>query len=198
MAIHSPRFAWFISSPLPQFSAIVLDALQRKKKLNIADCSYDIAGFQYIKSPVFNENSARFTCLSPVTLIRNQSVMPRGRLTLHNFVLPGHSDFETVLLQSVLAKYNLFRSHKRKDIDFQIVLDEEYLERRQFKVWKLIALEKTRNEVDYVRGFLAPFQIISEPDVLKLIYDSGLGEYNGMGFGMVERIQDFKEVRSML
>ncbi|HID38785.1 MAG TPA: hypothetical protein EYP36_04630, partial [Calditrichaeota bacterium] len=81
-------------------------------------------------------------------------------------------------------KINIFT--KRDHLDFELEFDKEYLKRRRNKITKVITLEG--EEQEQIRGVLAPLSIKAEPEILRLIYDMGLGQLNNWGFGMVERV----------
>lgn len=187
--IQSRRFSWSISSPFPQFLAIVRESLVRRRAIRIAGNRYEVASVQYLPEQRFEECRARFTCLSPVTVMNDRNALLQGKQTLDNFVLPEQRQFVARLEEDITFKYNLLRKTSRRRIEIGLQLDYEYLRKHHFKVWKLIALENHTDEHDYVRGFLAPFQVQAEPDVLNLIYDTGLGQFNRMGFGMIERVE---------
>jgi CRISPR-associated endoribonuclease Cas6 len=72
------------------------------------------------------------------------------------------------------------------DAPFRFTLDREYLDRRQGRVQKLIAIKEGKPDETVVKGTLAPFRLEAPPDLLEIGYDCGFGERNSQGFGMVK------------
>jgi CRISPR-associated endoribonuclease Cas6 len=51
---------------------------------------------------------------------------------------------------------------------------------------KLITIKQGREDETKVRGFMCPLKIEGNPALIALAYESGLGEKNSLGFGMLE------------
>ena len=73
-------------------------------------------------------------------------------------------------------------------VKFDLEFDKKYLERKKYKISKLIAIENNRKKPAYIRGVLAPFKLSTTPEVLKIIYDTGIGSFTTMGFGMIHKV----------
>ena len=88
----------------------------------------------------------------------------------------------------MLEKHNRVQAERRKKIHFNLEFDREYIKKRRNKIIKVIRLQNGNKQAGQVKGVLAPLQIEADPDILSLIYNTGLGHFNSMGFGMVERV----------
>jgi CRISPR-associated endoribonuclease Cas6 len=73
-------------------------------------------------------------------------------------------------------------------LDFRFLPDREYLKKRQGRVTKLITLYEGRPEETKNRAFECPFALEGPPELLRIAYESGLGNDNAMGFGMIEQV----------
>ncbi len=187
IGINSPEFYWYISSPFYQFLGILAKELRERKTVRINDKRFRVGEVNFYPSPDFSSSSARFTCLSPVAVYRKQVMDRFERNNFSMSVLPDESEYIYFLQKDLLYKHNILRNEKRDHLDLELEFDKDYLRRRRNKITKVIRLEGEDQE--QIRGVLAPLSIKAEPDILRLIYDMGLGQLNNWGFGMVEKVQ---------
>ena len=188
ISILSEQFYWYVASPYPQFLGIISSRLRSFKNIWIAGQSFEVDTIEFLPSPRFDGPEARFTCLSPVTVRRRRSAVKKAG-NHSKYIFPFEEDYISFLEDDLLNKYNRLRSNKRDKLDFNLEFDRDYLRKRNNKIVKVITIEKDDEHNNQIRGVLAPLAIQADPDVLQLIYNTGLGHYNSMGFGMVERIQ---------
>lgn len=190
IGILSNEFYWFVSSPYYQFLGILAKELRERGRAKICDTHFNVTKVNFICSPEFKESEAQFTCLSPVAVYRRAFSRQTKEVNQvdNDYLLPGEADYLLTLKKDLLLKYNMVQSKKRKRIDFDLTFDERYLRKRNNKITKVITLESQLEHPEQVHGVLAPLHIKAEPDVLRLIYDLGLGQLNNLGFGMVEMV----------
>jgi CRISPR-associated endoribonuclease Cas6 len=153
-----------------------------------ANNRYELRSIEFMQTPSFNGDEVNFSCLSPITILRNGDTNLRGKLTLDNFLFPEHKDFKTKLIDDIKHKYEVLMDCRLNNIYFEFNFDAHYLKKRNNKISKLIAIEKNKQSPDYIRGFFAPFKVKTIPEILNIIYDIGLGQFNSMGFGMVAKV----------
>jgi CRISPR-associated endoribonuclease Cas6 len=192
IAVYSPDLYWYISSPYHQFISILAREFRLRKQVKIAGNSYSVSKFQFIKPPVFSSGIHKFTCLSPITVTRNNNSNLGGKLSLGNYLMPDSAEFETRLLAETHTKLNLLTNNQINNIEFSLEFDKKYLKRKNNKISKLIAIEKNKEKPHYIRAVFAPLRISTTPDILTIIYDAGLGSYNALGFGMIRKINTKK------
>ncbi|MER3523977.1 MAG: hypothetical protein C4326_07890 [Ignavibacteria bacterium] len=53
-------------------------------------------------------------------------------------------------------------------------------------VSKLITIQQGHDDETKVRGFMCPLMIKGNPELIRLAYESGLGEKGSLGFGFIE------------
>lgn len=187
IGIISNEFYWYVSSPFYQFLGILAKEIREKQIVRIHEKWFQVADVNFYPSPDFSSSSARFTCLSPVAVYRKR-ILDRGeRNDFKMSVLPEEEEYIYFLEKDLLYKHNMLKNEKRDRLDIELEFDKEYLKRRRNKITKVITLES--EEQEQIRGVLAPLSIKAEPEILRLIYDMGLGQLNNWGFGMVERVQ---------
>ena len=123
-----------------------------------------------VKKGLFLGNS--FKTLSPVVIERKTtSKQPKER-----YVVPGEPDFDEWLVENLKRRMSAIL---RKPFSFT----EFYLEP--------LSIEEVlvKHYGGYVRGFLGEFKLYTDnPEVLKFVYQCGLGVRTGQGFGYLEAI----------
>jgi CRISPR-associated endoribonuclease Cas6 len=189
IAVYSPELYWYIASPFHQFISILAKEFRLRKQVKIAGNSYVVSEFQFLKQPSFSSGDEKFTCLSPISLIRDNNLKLGGKLSLKNFLLPDDADYKERLIDDTFYKLDRLTNKKFKRKRFSLEFDEKYIEQKNYKISKLIAIEKNKKKNHYIRAVLAPFKISTTPDILKLIYDTGLGSFTTMGFGMIRKVK---------
>lgn len=97
---------------------------------------------------------------------------------------PGDLRFYTALQQNLIRKYNSFH----EDVD--VYDGDEYVK----IVPEMKSVKRKRITIDkngiptYHRAYLMHFALESDERLIKFGYDSGFGEKNSMGFGMVVNV----------
>jgi len=93
-----------------------------------------------------------------------------------------------VLFDNLCRKYEaLFGS--RLDAGrahFRFTLDQDYADRKNGKIQKLITIKEGRPDETKVKGLLAPFRLEAPVELMEIGYECGFGERNSQGFGMVK------------
>lgn len=103
------------------------------------------------------------------------------------FLLPGDEDFERVMLENLLGKYEALYGHAFEgSAELQFEVSEEYLERKNGKITKLVTLKEGSPDETKVRGTLAPFRLCVPKELVEVGYYCGFGGLNAQGFGMVK------------
>jgi CRISPR-associated endoribonuclease Cas6 len=190
IGIISEEFYLYISSPFYQFLSIISKELVKRKAVKLFSYWFEVIDIDFFASPQFNSEEARFTCMSPVTVYKGDQI--NGENSYLQYMLPEEEDYNECLKKDILNKYNLVNRENRNHLNLKLQFDSEYIKRKNNKITKIITLESKTNFPAHVRGILAPLKIKAEPEILKLIYDAGLGRMNSFGFGMVETIHPLR------
>jgi CRISPR-associated endoribonuclease Cas6 len=148
------------------------------------------------------ERQMRFRMLSPVTVStthERNARLPGGQgKVLPEYLLANDERLAALLRQNILNKYrSLYGAEPKASFDsdssmmkdaFNCVLDEKFIADRggPEKISKLITIKQGREDETKVRGFMCPLKIEGNPALIALAYESGLGEKNSLGFGMLE------------
>ena len=104
------------------------------------------------------------------------------------FLLPGDEGFERVLLENLLGKYEALygKPFEGDNVGLQFEVSQEYLERKNGKITKLVTLKEGSPDETKVRGTLAPFRLCVPKELMEVGYYCGFGGLNAQGFGMVK------------
>lgn len=189
IAVYSSELYWYICSPYHQFISILAREFRLKSRIKIASNTYIVSQFEYLEHPLFSTGDAKFTCLSPITLTRDTESKFEDRSASPHFLLPDNAEYSNRMIKETCSKLTIITNNKINRIKFSLEYDKKYIQRKNNKISKLIAIEKNKQKPQYIRAVFAPLKISTTPDILTLIYDAGLGSYNAMGFGMIRQIQ---------
>lgn len=108
------------------------------------------------------------------------------RLNCH-YLRPWEDGFSEAIKNNLIKKYKLIHGKDVADAAFSIKIDTEYMNRRSGKITKNINFKGTN-----IIGFMAPFEVTGNPELIRIGYEAGFGEKGSMGFGMIkETVQQF-------
>ena len=132
---------------------------------------YKIERIEVEKEPPLRNS---FKALSPVVVERKMtSKMPKER-----YAIPGESDFDEWLIENLKRRMSTILKKPPSFTEF-------YLEPSS------IEEVLVKHYGGYVRGFLGEFKLYTDnPEILKFVYQYGLGIRTGQGFGYLEAIQN--------
>jgi len=137
-----------------------------------------VAGVEAIAPPDFSTGIAQFRTLSPVSIsLKNDE----GKI---KFIAPDddNHDYGTSLINNLKEKYRIYNGQSfagEDDFEFQILSKPRS---------KLITIKSGTKEETRVRGFHFDFRLKASPELLHLLYETGAGEKNSLGFGMVDQL----------
>jgi CRISPR-associated endoribonuclease Cas6 len=116
-----------------------------------------------------------FRTLSPVCIPFNAEGQRYA-----TYLSPDSPAAPAIVLNNLLNKYHTFygKPYEGDTGDFA------YRVTNQPKA-KLIAIKKGTPDASNIRGYMFDFQMTAPPELLKIMYECGLGYKNSTGFGMV-------------
>ena len=137
--------------------------------------SFDVVSVERLPEPSFSE-TMRFRTISPVFIDEKRE---GGGTTRH--VSPDEPVFLRLLEYNLLEKYRAFYR--------QEPLPEWHLDRLQVlspPKAKTITIKEGTSQRTQLKSYLFGFEITGNPELLKLMYDSGAGRLGSQGFGCIE------------
>lgn len=152
-----------------------------------------VQSVELVEPPTFEPVMA-FRTISPMVLSGH---LPDGKPTY----LSAEDPLATQLIYSNLcAKYQAFYGKPYAAPSKELVFADQEASKRSFPVldssFKLLAPPKRKKitikahtpQQTYIIGYHIRFRISLPSDLMRIMYETGIGEKGSMGFGMVERI----------
>ena len=136
---------------------------------------FSIRGIEMLPSPVFEGELVGKT-LSPICLSRRNE-----EDKVHYFSV-SEPDAGSSILNNLLNKYQAFYN---TPFEGDPAFEWEVLNKPRTK---LITIKSGTPQQTFVQGSLCKFRLKADNELLKVAYESGIGEKGSLGFGMVERM----------
>ena len=168
---------FIISSPDDYLIKSLVEGFLEDLTVNFIGEELLVQKVELLAVPNFEEK-VKVKTLSPVIVRTKKEV--DGELKTWDLP-PSKEQFYTNLENNLLSKYKEF--NKLEETDKKITISSEM---RHVKA-KRISIDKGEQET-FHRAYLMDLVLEGDLDLIKFAYDSGLGEKNALGFGMVEII----------
>jgi len=165
------------SSPVPEFVRAVAEGALQVGVLRVKEIELPVSQVETLADPEFSSKML-FSPLSPVTVSTGR-VDSDGKMRA-TYLSPEEPAFFEHLTNNLLRKYEALNGQPPEDLKVSFRLASELMPARR-RLSKLIDIKGIK-----VRGWLVPIEAEGEPELLRLAYETGLGEKNSAGFGMVE------------
>ena len=168
---------FIISSPDDYLIKSLVEGFLEDLTVNFIGEELLVQKVELLAVPNFEEK-VKVKTLSPVIVRTKKEV--DGELKTWDLP-PSKEQFYTNLENNLISKYKEF--NKLEEADKKITISSEM---RHVKA-KRISIDKGEQET-FHRAYLMDLVLEGDLDLIKFAYDSGLGEKNALGFGMVEII----------
>jgi len=176
--------ASFYLSLLPEKSTeACIKGVFKEQEFSLGDkysrVQFRVQQVEMIPPPDFSKNFV-FKTISPVVV----SVGQEGRQ--HSVYLsPEEKNYGQLIINNLTEKYRLFYNKAFEgNTDFRFELLSPVRS-------KLILIKAGTEEETRVRGFLFTFRLEADKELLKVMYEAGMGEKGSLGFGCVEVMKDY-------
>ena len=190
LRILSPTVTWYVSMPVEQSLQHLVVGMFEKREFYIEreENRFVIEQVETLPEPKWGRRMT-FRMLSPVTV---STMHERNGRLLPEYLLANDERLADLSRQNILNKYRSLYGNEPEDTEFVCTLDNEFITRRggPEKISKLITIKEGRPDETKVRGFMCPLHIEGNPALIALAYESGLGEKNSLGFGMLETMSN--------
>ena len=114
-----------------------------------------------------------------------------------HYIRPWEDGFSEAIEQNLIKKYRLVYGkdpdgyiknssnlYENKGISkFKITIDNDYMNRKSGKITKKINFKNTE-----IIGFMAPFEVTGNPELIEIGYEAGFGEKGSIGCGCVKTV----------
>lgn len=166
---------WRIASPVEPFLTNLATGLLSAGTLRVGPATIPITQIETLPAPPLTETTA-FTCLSPIVAALP---LPDGRT---RYLRPCDGEaFSEAIHRNLRRKHRLLHEDVPTDDRFALTFDPAYLARDSRGGTKLITFKGI-----HLVGAFCPFTVSGSVDLMRVGYETGFGEKNAAGFGMVE------------
>lgn len=165
---------WYVSSPKFYLLEGMMRGLKANGLINIGDFTMQVQEIEVIGDPDINE-VMEFSCMSPITLTSSQEFEGRSRYGRIEDV-----DFIEYLRKDLISKYYQVHDSLPTDESIDFVFNRHYMKNRR-RVTRLVDFNGVK-----ILGYMIPFKVKGNPELIRIGYQLGFGHRNKCGFGMVK------------
>jgi CRISPR-associated endoribonuclease Cas6 len=169
----------YIASPKQEFLLNFVTELLKNTTLKLRDYEFGIETVEVLKEPEFNNDENRFICLSPI--VTSTAVEIEDKLRSVNLPLYDQrfvDNLKNNLIEKYYVLYNTLPDNLTININFDV---EYYLKNPKGK--------RIKYKNVYVNGYMVPFTMSGNKELIEVAYNCGMGEKNSAGFGMIQKIK---------
>lgn len=181
LKILSDTIEWYISFLPERSTQEFVQGLFKEQIFELGDrharIRFRVQGVEMLPSPIFKE-SMEFETLSPACIVRQENDGSE------KYISPDHPDAAGVVKLNLLNKYRAFYGHDFPISDFPFVLTTLNKPRSS-----LITIKEGTPQESKIRGFMCKFSLTAPVELMKIIYETGLGSKNSQGFGFIQEIK---------
>lgn len=184
--LQREKITWYVSMPIDDGVKHLVTGMFEQQRIYIEEKSAELVvhTVEILPEPSW-ERKMHFRMLSALTI--SVPVEYNGKLS-PRYLHVDDSHLNTALRQNILRRYEALYGTVPDDTEFHCTFDEAYIAKRggPSKITKLVTIKKGLPDETKVRGFVCPLTIEGNPQLIRLAYESGLGEKGSMGFGMID------------
>lgn len=166
---------WYISSIKTYFLEAILKGLSETGSISLGTVEMQIANMEILATPEIT-GVMEFSCMSPITVTCNldpsQGHMRYGRIEDH--------DFTEKLRQDLINKHYRIYDSLPTDDNLTFEFNETYMSNKR-RVTRLINFNGIK-----ILGYMIPFKVTGNPELIRVGFQMGFGNRNNCGFGMVK------------
>jgi CRISPR-associated endoribonuclease Cas6 len=175
LLVQSPLLYWMISSPVDDFVMHFANGILARGMVELGDVALRVRAVQALPPPAYTP-TMRFTCLSPMTVSTHTD-----KAGLHPLQYCRLEDgFYDKVVENLRRKYTLLTGHDAGHLSLSMAFDPDYMASRDGRIHKTIRYKDTR-----IFGYLAPFTVRGDIELIRVGYECGFGDGNSKGLGMV-------------
>lgn len=166
---------WYVSSPRIFFLEELLKGLEYTGQICLGPHQMEIQDVEVLGDPDIGPHM-EFSCMSPISIAYQPTTAdsrPRyGRIEDH--------DFGEKLRQELINKYYRVYDSLPSDESLTIKFNQQYIKNKR-RVSRLVDFNGVK-----ILGYMVPFTVTGNPELIRLGYQLGFGNRNSCGFGMVK------------
>ena len=189
LKILSDTIEWYISFLPERSTQEFVQGLFKEQVFELGDrranIRFRVQGVEMLPSPVFRETMA-FETLSPACIVRQEEDRSE------KYISPDHPDAGEIVRLNLLNKYRAFYGHDFPEEHFPFSLRALTKPRSS-----LITIKEGTPQESKIRGFMCRFGMNAPEELMKIMYETGLGSKNSQGFGMSDIYSKQREISKL-
>ncbi len=166
------KVVFYFSSFFKEITRSFVEGILSLKDIYLGKNKFDLEKIEVLEDPDFTTINT-FNLLSPLIL---QKPIKIGNKLKGIDLFPHDKDFYDYLLKNIKKRYEKFYG---KSLSSNIFIEFLNFKPKRYCI-----------KGEYYRGPLGTLRIIAPKDVLHLLYHTGIGSKNSMGFGMLAPYYD--------
>lgn len=174
--ILSDKMEWYVSFLPERSTQEFVQGLFKEQIFDLGDrrarIRFNVQSVEMIPSPIFKE-TMRFETLSPACIVRQEEDGSE------KYIAPDHPEAGDIVRLNLLNKYRAFYGHDFPVLDYPFAL--KVLTKPKSS---LITIKEGTPQESKIRGFMCKFEMTAPKELMRVMYDTGLGSKNSQGFGM--------------
>lgn len=178
MKILSNTVDWYISFLPERGTQEFVQGLFKKQLFELGDrvarIRFRVGNVEMLLAPAFAETMT-FETLSPACIVRQEQDGSE------KYIAPDHPEAAEIVKLNLLNKYKAFHGHDFRMNGFPFRLT--VLNKPKSS---LVTIKQGTSQESKIRGYMCRFELTAPEELMKIMYDTGLGSKNSQGFGMSE------------
>lgn len=181
MKILSDTIEWEISFLPERSTHEFIQGVFKEQTFEIGNknvrAQFRVNSVELLAEPIFSE-IMQFETLSPICLTYKQPGMSDEYVSLE------HPNAVELVKLNILSKYKAFTGNDFSERDYPFKVTPLSKSKAT-----LITIKANTPQSTKVRGFMCQFELEAPIELMKLMYNSGIGGKNSLGFGMVKEMK---------
>lgn len=179
LILFKDRKAYFyVSSPVKEFLNSLIDFLLAENTIKLGDHILEVENALAMPSRNLSKE-VMFKSITPV-VVSKSTVEYDTPFYIRAYQKPD--EFDEYITKNAKEKWKIFSGEENGDI--LLTADKSYIKRKGRRT--ACKIELTSNQLLF--GSIVPIKAEGDPSIISFLYDTGLGEKNSQGMGMVEVI----------
>ena len=177
LIFQSDKASFYLSLLPEKTTEAFIKGIFKQQEFSLGDrvskVQFSVQQVELIPPPDFTTNYL-FKTISPVVVSVGQENIQHAR-----YLSPDEDGYGQLIINNLKEKYQVFYQRPFEgDTNFQFELLSPFRS-------KLIRIKTGTKEETRVRGFIFTFLLETDKELLKVMYEAGMGEKNAQGFGCV-------------